>query len=382
MTIKGREFQLSQSTLLLKGGTVIDPASRVNGKMDVLVKDGKIANVAVSIEAPAGAKVIDLTGKYISAGWIDLHTHVTGDLMGNGVEPDEAGITTGTTTVVDAGSVGAVNIKGFRRYVISSAKTRVVVYLNGAMSKSVLKGNYTDIRNVNLKAGLKAVEENADVVKGIKMLASITQVGNNGIEPIKIGKKLARLAGLPLMVHVGNAPPILEDVLNLMDQGDIITHAFHGKPGGILDRNGQPLPEAVEARKRGVWFDVGHGSASLAFSTFKKAMAAGFGADSISTDLHIRNIKGPVFDMATTMSKFLAMGLSLEKVIDLSSHMPAVIAGIPGGSLAVGSVADVTAFEVLDQEATLEDSEGASMQVSRLLKPVLTVLGGEQVWPA
>ena len=382
MTIKGREFQLSQSTLLLKGGTVIDPASRVNGKMDVLVKDGKIANVAASIEAPEGAKVIDLTGKYVSAGWIDLHTHVTGDLMGNGVEPDEAGITTGTTTVVDAGSVGAVNIKGFRRYVISPSRTKVVVYLNGAMSKSALKGNYTDIRNVNLKAGLKAVEENADVVKGIKMLASITQVGDNGIEPIKIGWKLARLAGLPLMVHVGNAPPILEDVLNLMDQGDIITHAFHGKPGGILDRKGQPIPEAVEARKRGVWFDVGHGSESFAYSTFKKAMAAGFGPDSISTDLHIRNIRGPVFNMATTMSKFLAMGLSLEKVIDLSSHMPAVIAGIPGGSLAVGSVADVTAFEVVEQEATLKDSEGAPMQVSRLLKPVLTVLDGEQVWSA
>ncbi|MEX0974709.1 MAG: amidohydrolase/deacetylase family metallohydrolase [Bacillota bacterium] len=373
---------MSQSTLLLKGGTVIDPASRVNGKMDVLVKDGKIANVAASIEAPEGAKVIDLTGKYVSAGWIDLHTHVTGDLMGNGVEPDAAGVTTGTTTVVDAGSVGAVNIKGFRRYVISSAKTRVVVYLNGAMSKSVLKGNYTDIRNVNLKAGLKAVEENADVVKGIKMLASITQVGDNGIEPIKIGRKLARLAGLPLMVHIGNPPPILEDVLNLMDQGDIITHAFHGKPGGILDRKGQPLPEAVAARKRGVWFDVGHGSESFAYSTFKKAMAAGFGPDSISTDLHIRNIKGPVFNMATTMSKFLAMGISLEKVIDLSSYMPAVIAGIPGGSLAVGSVADVTAFEVVEQEATLKDSEGAPMQVSRLLKPVLTVLDGEQVWSA
>jgi dihydroorotase len=250
------------------------------------------------------------------------------------------------------------------------------------MSKSALKGNYTDIRNVNMKAGLKAVEENADLVKGIKMLASITQVGDNGIEPIKIGRKLARLAGLPLMVHIGNAPPLLEDVLNLMDQGDIITHAFHGKPGGILDRKGQPIPEAVEARKRGVWFDVGHGSESFAYSTFKKAMAAGFGPDSISTDLHIRNIKGPVFNMATTMSKFLALGFSLEKVIDLSSHMPAVLAGIPGGTLAAGSVADLTAFEVVDQEATLKDSEGVPMQVSRLLRPTLTVLGGEVVWTA
>jgi dihydroorotase len=377
-----KEVVFVGNALLLKGGTVIDPATKANGKMDVLVMDGKISKVAESIEIPEGAKVVDLAGKYLSAGWIDLHTHVSGDLMGNGVDPDVAGITTGTTTVVDAGSVGAVNIKGFRRYVINSSKTRVVVYLNGAMSKSALKGNYTDIRNVNMKAGLKAVEENADLVKGIKMLASITQVGDNGIEPIKIGRKLARLAGLPLMVHIGNAPPLLEDVLNLMDQGDIITHAFHGKPGGILDRKGQPIPEAVEARKRGVWFDVGHGSESFAYSTFKKAMAAGFGPDSISTDLHIRNIKGPVFNMATTMSKFLALGFSLEKVIDLSSHMPAVLAGIPGGTLAAGSVADLTAFEVVDQEATLKDSEGVPMQVSRLLKPTLTVLGGEVVWTA
>jgi dihydroorotase len=371
---------MKESRLLFKGATVIDPANRINGKMDILVANGLVSKVAKEIVAQESWEVVDLVGKYVSPGWIDLHTHVSGDLMGSGVEPDDVGIKTGVTTVIDAGSVGAANIKGFKRYVISPSVTRVVVYLNGGMAMSVLRGTYADMRNVNLKAGLKAVEEFPDIIKGIKMMASATQVGNNGIEPIKMGRKLARIAGLPLMVHIGNAPPLIEDVLNLLDQGDIVTHAFHGKPGGILDRTGRPLEEALEARARGVWFDVGHGEASFSFDTFRKAIDAGFGPDSISTDLHSRNIRGPVFDMATTMSKFLGLGFSLEDVINLSTRMPATIAGLPLGTLGVGSIADMTVFEVIDKSTVLRDSEGAALQVSRMIQPIMTIKDGEIVW--
>jgi len=369
--------------LLLKNATVIDPARGIKEKSDVLVKDGVITKVASGIPPEENWQVEDLSGKYLSPGWVDMHAHVTGDLAMTGVEPDDAGIKTGVTTVVDAGSSGAAGLKGFKRYVIDPAKTSVVVFMNAGVSTgSILRGTYTDLRNMNLELSLKALEAFPGLVKGIKVMASVTQVGNNGIEPVKIAKKLARLAGLPLMVHIGNAPPVIDDVLDLLDEGDIVTHAFHGKPGGILGRDDKPIPRAIEAKTRGVWFDVGHGSESFSFACFKKAVDAGLEPDSISTDLHGGNINGPVFDMGTTLAKFLALGYSLEQVIDLVTRRPAQKLGLRVGTLDEGSPADITVFQVLDQEAVLMDSERAKLTVSRVIKPVLTIKNGTKVWSA
>lgn len=373
---------MNEKTLLLKGATVIDPANGLNSVKDVLVKNGVIEAVTENLEPQEGWEVEDLTGKYLSPGWIDLHAHVSADFLPLGVEPDrDAGVNHGVTTVFDAGTAGAINMKGMKRYVIDTSTTRVLSFMNAAISMgSALKGAYRDLRNMDLNVSMKAVEAFREVIAGIKVMASVTQVGDNGIEPVKIAKKLARLAGLPLMVHVGNAPPIYEDVLKLMDEGDIITHAFHGKAGGILDRHGRILPEALAARGRGVWFDVGHGEASFCYKTFKRAMEAGFGPDSISTDLHSGNIKGCVVDMPTTMSKFLELGFSLSDVIDLSTNRPAKMLGLPLGTLTPGRTADLTAFVVANEEAVLYDSEKAPMKVSRLIKPVVTIKGGKKAW--
>ena len=374
---------MSGKVLLLAGGTVIDPQNKLNGKADVLIRDGLVEKVAAEIRPESGWEVEDVKGLYVSPGWIDLHAHVTADLTLSGIEPDDAGVKTGVTTVVDAGSVGALGVKAFKRYVTDPSKTSVILLLNAGMATGMaVKGTYTDVRNVNIKIALQAIEKFPDFVKGIKIMASITQVGDNGFEPVKMAKKMASLAGLPLMVHIGNPPPVIEDVLNLLGDGDIVTHTYHGKPGGILDRHGKVIPEAWAARKRGVWFDVGHGSESFSFGTFKKAMAEGFGPDSISTDLHTKNFKGPVFSMGTTMSKFLALGLSLEEVIDQSTRRPAKVLGLPVGQLTHGAIADVTVFKVVDEAATLKDSEGVPMQVSKMIRPVLTVKSGTKVWAA
>jgi dihydroorotase len=352
--------------------------------MDVLLRDGKVEKVASGIRPEEGWAVENLKGKYLSAGWIDLHAHVAGDLFHPGLEPDrDAGVNTGVTTVIDAGSAGAMSVKALKRYVLDPSTTRVVVFMNAANAMgSSIKGAYTDLRNMDMGLSMRAIAAFPDLIKGIKVMASVTQVGDNGIEPVKIAKKVARLAGLPLMAHIGNAPPVLEDVLNLLDAGDIVTHSFHGKPGGLLDRKGLPLREAIAARERGVWFDVGHGRASFCYETFKKCVAAGFPPDSISTDLHTGNVRGAVVDMGTTMSKFLALGFSLKEVIDLSTRRPAVILGAPLGTLTPGTTADVTVFSLVNEEAVLRDAENATMKVSQLIRPVMTVKGGAKAWAA
>ncbi len=374
---------MSEKALLLKGGTVIDPINKLNGKVDVLVRNGLVAKVAADIRPEEGWQVEDVTGLYVSPGWIDIHVHATADLTHSGLEPDDIGIRTGVTTIGDAGSVGALGVKALKRYVADPAKTSVVLLLNAGMATGMAtRGTYADVRNVNIKAALQAVAAFPDFIKGIKIMASITQVGDNGFEPVKIAKKMASLAGVPLMVHIGNPPPVIEDVLNLLGEGDIVTHTFHGKPGGILDRHGKVIPEAWAARKRGVWFDVGHGSESFSFETYKKAVADGFIPDSISTDLHTGNYKGPVFDMGTTMSKFLNLGMPLEQVIDQSTRRPASVLKLPVGHLTPGAVADVTVFKVVDETVTLKDSEKATMQGSKMIRPVLTVKSGTKVWSA
>jgi dihydroorotase len=365
--------------LLVRGAHVIDPTQNLNRAADIAVTNGRLARIG----PPGGgtaSRVIDAAGLYASPGWIDIHAHVFHSAGGNGVHPDrEAGVMTGVTTVVDPGSPGASQWDGFRAYTVETAATRVLAFLNVSIA-SAMPGvpRHGAWDNFNQRLTIRTIDAHRDVILGVKVLASQTHCGLMGVEPVKLAVQAADLTGTKVMCHIGNAPPVIQDVLRLLRPGDVVTHCWHGKPGGILDRDGQPIREARAAAERGVVFDIGHGNASFAFETARQAMSAGFPLHSISTDIHQLCIRGPVFDMATTMSKFLHLGMGLSEVIRLSTSGPAAAIGKGDalGSLRVGREADLTLFRVEDGEFPVMDAERKTEKAARMIRPVWCIRAG------
>ncbi|MFZ4659555.1 MAG: amidohydrolase/deacetylase family metallohydrolase [Caldilineaceae bacterium] len=369
-------------TLIIRGARVIDPAQQIDQVADIAVSGDKIVGIGHYPE-PSGATIIDAAGCIASPGWIDLHAHVYAAPGINGVHADqEAGIATGVTTVVDAGTTGAGNWAAFRDEVINVAATRVLAFLN--ISLRPIEGpRHGEWSNFNQSQTIALAEREAAAGRclGIKVLASQTHCGNLTITPVKLARQAARLSGTGLMVHIGNAPPVIEDVLELLAEGDIVTHCWHGKVGGLLGRNRKPLPATLAAVDRGVKFDIGHGSASFAFATARPALEAGLPLHAISTDLHQGCLRGPVYDMGTTMAKFLHLGLSLPEVIRLSTWSPAQLMGRADelGSLQNGCTADITIFRVIEGEFPLTDSERQTEIARQQLEVRYTVRAGQVV---
>jgi dihydroorotase len=373
--------------LIIRGARVLDPAQKLDRVADIIVRDGKIAAIG---DYPAegdpdhgDANVIDATGCIASPGWIDLHAHVFAGAGLSGVDPDQdAGIATGVTTVVDAGTSGAITWRTFREEVMKVATTRVLAYMNISLMPAV-GPRHGDWDNFSQGTTIKLAEQEAAAghCLGIKVLASQTHCGNLGITPVKLARQAARLSGTGLMVHIGNAPPIIEEVLDLLGEGDIVTHCWHGKYGGLFGRDKKPLPETLAAVERGVKFDIGHGSASFSFQTARQALDAGLPLHAISTDIHGRNLRGPVCNMPTTMAKFLHLGLDLTEVIRLSTSSPAQLMRRADevGSLETGRAADITIFRVVEGEFEFTDSE-RRVEIGRQNFEVLyTVRGGRVV---
>lgn len=369
-------------TLLIRGARVIDPAQQIDQIADIAVSGDKVVGIG-HYPAATGATVIDATGCVASPGWIDLHAHVYAAAGINGVHADrEAGIATGVTTVVDAGTTGAGNWAAFREEVINVATTRVLAYLNISL-RPIAGPRHGEWSNFNQGQTIALAEREAAAgcCLGIKVLASQTHCGNLGLTPVKLARQAARLSGTGLMVHIGNAPPIIEDVLELLDEGDIVTHCWHGKVGGLLGRDRKPLPATLAAVERGVKFDIGHGSASFAFATARDALEAGLPLHAISTDLHQGCLHGPAYDMGTTMAKFLHLGLPLPEVIRLSTWSPAQLMGRADelGTLQSGRTADITICRIVEGEFPLTDSERQTEIARQQLAVCYTVRAGQVV---
>lgn len=374
---------MADYSLIVRGARVIDPAQAIDGVQDIAVKNGTIAGIGDFANAEAD-QVIDATGMVASPGWIDLHVHAyDGAVMSGGVHADrEAGVAKGVTTVIDAGSSGAGTWRAFREYVAERSTTRVLAFMN--ISLMPARGpRHGDWQNFSQGRTIKLAEEEAatGLCLGIKVLASQNHCGNLGITPMKLARQAARLSGTGLMVHLGEAPPIIEDVLNLMDEGDILTHCFKGTAGNILGRDNKPIPETWAAIERGVKFDIGHGSSSFSFETARYALDAGVPLHAISTDLHGGNVNGPVYDMATTMAKFLHLGLDLPEVIRLSTLSPAEVIHREHeiGSLLPGREADITIFRVVDGEFDVTDAERKTERASQMLQVEHTIRAGRVV---
>ena len=371
---------VEQYDLIVRGARVIDPAQALDGPADIGVLGDRIAALG-DLRGAHGVQIVDARGLVASPGWIDLHVHCLYGTHPGSVRPDEdCGVHTGVTTVVDTGSFGAEQFEAFRG-VAAAAVTRVLGYLNvSARRGSPIHGDWSLF---DQKRTIATADAYRDLLVGIKVLASQRHCGNLGIIPLQLGLQAAREAGTGLMVHIGVAPPVIQDVLNALGPGDVVTHCFKGYPGGLMHRWGRPVPEAWAAVERGVRFDLGHGQGSFCFTAARQALAARFPLHSISTDLHQGNVHGPVFTLARTMAKYLHLGLALPEVVRLVTLGPATAIGRERefGTLRPGSCADVTVFRVLDGPIAYVDSEGATEHGRYDLAAVHTVRAGRLLGP-
>jgi dihydroorotase len=366
--------------LLIRGGRVIDPAHGLDSICDVGIRDGRIAAVAPDIPVSGAAEALDARGRLVTPGLIDLHVHVFAGVSHYGIPPDPWCVSRGVTTAVDAGSAGADTFPGFRRYVIEVSATRLLAYLNisatGMVDPHV--GELEEIRFADVSRAVATCEAHRDLILGVKVRLTRNLVGNNGLRPLYLAREAADAVGMPIMVHPQDAPGSLADILSVMREGDIMTHCFHGKRGGVLDAEGRVLPEARAAVERGVLFDVGHGQGSFAWQVAERAMAQGLVPATISSDLHQYNIHGPVHDLATTVSKFLHLGMPLIEALSKSTEIPArtLRQAETLGTLRPGAVADVALFDLQEGEFPLTDAEAETRLARQRLVPVAAVRAG------
>ena len=375
--------------LLLKGGEVVDPSQSLRGKLDVAITGGAISQVAPDINAADGARVVDVTGKLVVPGLIDLHCHIYDGVNQTGVRPDLAGVRSGVTTLVDAGSAGCFTFGGFPRYVVPQAKTRILCMLHISRTGLNYQPDLSRREDIDVDETIRVIESNRPLIQGVKLRAVGPAVPTMGIEMVRLAKQAANGGGVRLMVHIGDrtapagGPTLTRELLPLLERGDIITHLFSGNPGRILDDAGRVLPELMDAQERGVFLDTAHGRQNFSFDLAKRALDQGVKPQSISTDLTIPGRANAVHSMTEMLSRFLALGFPLEDVIRMATVNPASALGMDDalGSLAVGRAADVTVLEQHTGDWIFHDTEGQTLAGSKALVPALTVKKGEVFTP-
>jgi dihydroorotase len=369
--------------LVIHGGTVVDPANGVHGRHDVAIHEGRIAAVGSSIPRAGSADELDATGLLVVPGLVDLHAHVYWGVADLSIRPGPNDLERGTTTIVDAGSAGANTYPGFREYVIEPFAGRILCFLNiSAMGQiDPFLGELHDLRYLIPGRAAELAALDPERIVGIKVRLTESLTGGNDIPALERALEAGVAAGLPVMVHIGDSVATTEQILRRLRPGDIVTHAFTDRRHGIFDDRGRVHAVALDARARGVRFDIGHGAGSFSFPRAETALAEGFRPDTISSDLHRFNVDGPVFDLVTTLTKFLHLGLPLEEVVAAATTAPAKAIGRTGemGTLTVGAVADVAVLRLEEGPVTMTDSFGVSVEARRRLVPVVTVRAGRRV---
>ena len=368
--------------LLLRGGRVIDPVSGRDEIADVVFGGGKVSGVGRDLRA-GGAEIIDARGLLVVPGLIDLHTHVYWGGTSLGVDASEVARRSGTTTFVDAGSAGPGNFPGFRRHVIEASPLRIVPFLNVsfpgifAFSAGVMVGECADLRLLDPRECVRVVKANVDLIAGVKVRVGRNAGGASGAAPLDMALEVAEETGLPVMAHLDHPPPSWLEVLSRLRRDDILTHCFRPFPNAPVEEGGRIREEVLEARRRGVIFDIGHGGGSFGFRTAEAMLAAGFLPDAISSDVHTLSINGPAFDQLVTMSKFLCLGMELVDVIRASTAAPAAALGRTDiGRLEIGAVGDATVLELAVGEFEYRDVLGETRKGRQRLNVRGLVVGG------
>jgi dihydroorotase len=380
--VKNEAFGMSYE-LIVRGGRVLDPSQDVDGVMDLAFSGGKVAALGSNLEAGPKSMVRDARGLIVTPGLIDLHTHVYWGGTSLGIDADEFCRNSGVTTAVDAGSAGPGNFLGFRKHVMEKSQVRILAFLHishagiFAFAKRVMVGESEEIRLMNPIDAVDAALQNRDVIVGIKVRVGRNASGTQGSNVLGIALQVAQEAALPLMCHIDHPPPSYEEVVERLQPGDILTHAFRPFPNSPATAQGTIRPAVLDARKRGVLFDIGHGFGSFSFKTARAMIANGFYPDTISSDVHALCINGPAFDQVTTLSKFLAMGVPLKDVIAMSTVNAAKALGRPElGTLKPGSLGDATLLSLREGDFDLLDTIGEHVTAKQRLFSEGVVLGG------
>jgi dihydroorotase len=375
--------------ILIKAGKVVDPAQKIDGKFDIGIRDGKIAAIESDIAANEAKRLINAGGKLVTPGLIDIHAHVAEGIIDIGLNPDEAGVKQGVTTVCDGGSLGCKNFLKDRRFTDPRCETDTFWFINVSNEGLLVMPEIRNRHDIDVEATLRVIEEHRDIIKGVKFRAIGTAAQALGVEAASMAKRIANEAGLPLMVHIGrcfseaDAPHTAEsaeaytrEVLPLLERGDIISHIYTPNPGGVIKANGNLIPEFEDAIKRGVIMDVAHGLTGLSFTIAKKGIEKGVLPDTISTDLSTLSINGPVFNLAAVMTKFIALDLSLNQVVKMVTINPARVLGEEQqrGSLKIGMPAYVSIMEMKEKDVVFTDGKAGNTLTGKfLLVPHLTL---------
>jgi len=376
--------------LVIKGGEVLDPSQSLRARRDIGIRWGVVEQLAENIPPERAVKTIDATGKLVMPGLVDLHCHVYPYGSAIGIPADELVQFQGTTTVVSAGDAGVNNLAALRRYIVAQSRARIYAFVhiaNNGLSAFPVAELY-NIDNAQVEACAMALAENPDFLLGVKVRMSENIIFKHGLEPLKRGIQACEMCGWPakMMVHIGGVETkeLMSDILNLLRPGDVLTHCYSGFPNmsGVFTnivQDGKLLPAALAAKQRGVIFDVGHGGGSFDFTVAEVAIPGGCTPDTISSDIHVfsGNTPGMPF-LPNVMSKFLALGFSLEQVVTMATIAPAkIINRAPKiGTLQVGAPGDVAIMELAEGPVTFVDTRNNKRDGKLLLKPVQTVING------
>jgi len=376
--------------LVIKGGDVLDPSQSLRAKRDIGIRFGVIEAVDADIPATRARQVLDVAGKLVTPGLVDLHTHVYPYGSAIGIPADELVPHQGTTTCVSAGDAGANNFAGFRRFVVAQTRTRLYAFVH--IANIGLAGfPVAELYNIDFAqpdSAARAIAENADMVLGAKVRMSENVIAKHGLEPLKRAISACEQAGTgaKVMCHIGGVETraLMSQILDVLRPGDILTHCYSGFPNMAGDftnivQDGRLIPAAINAKQRGVIFDIGHGGGSFDYTVAEAAIQQGCLPDTISSDIHVFSGNTPGMPYLTwVMSKFMGLGFSLEEVVAMATVKPAtVINRLPKlGTLQIGAPGDVSIMELVDGPVSFVDTRNNKREGKAYLKPLQTVAGG------
>ena len=376
--------------LLLRNANVLDPSQRLSGRRDIGFRYGLVEEIAPTIAAERGARVLDVGGRLVTPGLIDLHCHTYPYGSAIGIPADELVAHQCTTTVVSAGDAGANNFAAYRRFIVPASRTRQYAFVHIAVA-GLAGFPVPELYNIDYampEAAARAVAENADMVLGVKVRMSENVIARHGLEPLRRAIKACELSGVPakVMCHIGGVAdrPMMSQVLDLLRPGDILTHCYSGAPnlageGTNIVQDGKLLPAALAAKRRGVIFDIGHGGGSFDYTIAEAAIAQGCPPDTVSSDIHVFSGNTPGMPyLPWVMSKLIGLGFSLSDVVAMATTTPArVIARLPKhGTLQVGAPADASILEVVEGPVEFVDTRNNKRTGKMHLRPVGAVVAG------
>jgi dihydroorotase len=400
--------------LLLRGGRVLDPATGVDRVADVAVAGGRIRAIAPDLPVQDAAEVTDVRGKLVIAGMIDTHAHVYQYVTGKfGLNADMVGVQSGVTTLVDQGGPSCMTLPGFRKFIVEPASSRVVCFLSAYLVGGLEGHLYPELYGpgqVNVAHSVQAARENRDLVRGIKGHTEVGGVSRYGLEVIKLSKQIAREAGVPLYIHLGQLWPVqdgvsidpdevVRELVPLMDAGDILAHPFTRHPGGFISaKTGEVHPVVWAALERGVTVDVGHGS-HFSIDMARRTIAAGIRPFTLGADMHGYNVRVPdtavddaagrqrnpffgvaPFNLTNAMTKLLALGVPLAEVVATVTCNPARMIGMADslGSLQVGREADISVLDMQAGRFEIADNSGERMTAAHSFTPLFALRAGRR----